>query len=69
MSDVFKPLTLTLDFERNQHVDGNQPHNNNNDNSKLNNRCAFKVHTINKTVKQKTKQKRDSKINDMSRHN
>lgn len=64
MSDVFKPLTLTLDFERNQHVDGNQPHNN-----KLNNRCAFKVHTINKTVKQKTKQKRDSKINDMSRHN
>lgn len=66
MSDVFKPLTLTLDFERNQHVDGNQPQNNN---SKLNNRCAFKVHTINKTVKQKTKQKRDSKINDMSRHN
>lgn len=66
MSDVFKPLTLTLDFERNQHVDGNQPHN---INSKLNNRCAFKVHTINKTVKQKTKQKRDSKINDMSRHN
>lgn len=68
MSDVFKPLTLTLDFKRNQHVDGNQPHNNN-INSKLNNRCAFKVHTINKTVKQKTKQKRDSKINDMSRHN